>query len=66
MSNQTKKGAITMDTARLLIQNNKTAFDNTFSAIIVLQDQLEKMLNYFMEQNKLLPDEVKKLAIFRI
>jgi len=55
-----------MDTARLLIQNNKTAFDNTFSAIIVLQDQLEKMLNYFMEQNKLLPDEVKKLAIFRI
>lgn len=46
-----------------VIEFNKTAFDNTFNAMVILQDQMEKVMNFYLEQNKLLPDEGKKAII---
>lgn len=46
--------------AKQMIQFNKTAFDNTFDAMTVLQEQTEKMMSTWMEQNPLLPAEGKK------
>ncbi|MCK9230389.1 MAG: hypothetical protein M0Q23_07835 [Syntrophales bacterium] len=46
--------------ARQMIQFNKTAFDNTFDAMTVLQDQTEKMMGSWMDQNPMLPAEGKK------
>ncbi len=36
-----------------MIQFNKAAFDNTFSAMTVLQEQMEKMVNNYLEQEPL-------------
>jgi len=49
--------------AKQVIEFNKTAFDNTFNAMVILQDQMEKVMNFYMEQNKILPDEGKKAII---
>jgi hypothetical protein len=46
--------------ARQMIQFNKTAFDNTFDAITVLQEQTEKLIGMYLEQAPLLPEEGKK------
>ena len=47
--------------AKQMIQFNKTAFDNTFSAMTVLQEQTEKMVNMFLEQQSpWMPAEGKK------
>lgn len=46
--------------AKQIIDFNKTAFDNTFSAISVMQDQAEKMVNTFIEQSPMFPEEGKK------
>lgn len=46
--------------AKQVIDFNKTAFDNSFEAMIVLQDQTEKMVSTMLEQNSLLPAEGKK------
>jgi polyhydroxyalkanoate synthesis regulator phasin len=46
--------------AKQVIDFNKTAFDNSFEAMAVLQDQTEKMVNAFIEQNALIPEEGKK------
>lgn len=46
--------------AKQIIDFNKTAFDNTFSAISVMQDQAEKMVNSFIEQSPVFPAEGKK------
>ncbi len=46
--------------AKQMIQFNKTAFDNTFAAMIVLQEQTEKMITMYMDQAPLLPAEGKK------
>jgi hypothetical protein len=46
--------------AKQVIDFNKTAFDNSFEALIVVQDQTEKMVNSIIEQNTLLPAEGKK------
>ncbi len=46
--------------AKQMIQFNKTAFDNTFNAMTVLQEQTEKMVNGFMEQGTWMPAEGKK------
>lgn len=43
-----------------VIDFNKTAFDNTYEAMIVMQEQTEKMLNAIIEQNTLFPAEGKK------
>mgnify|MGYP001765735383 CR=1 FL=1 len=46
--------------AKQMIQFNKAAFDNTFNAMTVLQEQTEKMVNRFIEQNPWMPAEGKK------
>lgn len=43
-----------------MIQFNKTAFDNTFDAMIVLQEQTEKMMATYLDQAPLIPAEGKK------
>ena len=46
--------------AKQMIEFNKTAFDNTFSAMIMMQDQTEKMVSGFVEKATWLPAEGKK------
>ncbi len=43
-----------------MIDFNKASFDNTFTAMVLLQEQTEKMVNTFMEQATWLPGEGKK------
>jgi len=45
-----------------MIQFNKSAFDNSFAAMVTLQDQTEKMVNTFLEQATWLPEEGKKVV----
>jgi hypothetical protein len=49
-----------MDNKQMLkqmVQFNKTAFDNGFSAMKIAQEQGEKMLTAFLEQASWLPEE---------
>ncbi len=46
--------------AKQMIEFNKTAFDNTFSAMIAMQDQTEKLVSGFLEKASWLPAEGKK------
>ena len=46
--------------AKQMIQFNKTAFDNTFNAMIVMQEQTEKMIGTYLEQAPMIPAEGKK------
>jgi polyhydroxyalkanoate synthesis regulator phasin len=53
-----------MDQNQLLkqmIDFNKATFDNSFSAMVMLQEQTEKMVNSFLEQATWLPEEGKKV-----
>ncbi|MBU1583358.1 MAG: hypothetical protein KKE44_11550 [Proteobacteria bacterium] len=43
-----------------MIDFNKTAFDNTLSAMMIVQGQTEKMFTTMIEQNPWLPEEGKK------
>jgi len=43
-----------------MIQFNKTAFDNSFSAMRIAQEQNEKMVKSFLDQAAWLPAEGKK------
>ena len=52
-----------MDNKQMLkqmVQFNKTAFDNGFSAMKIAQEQGEKMLTAFLEQASWLPEEGRK------
>ena len=52
-----------MDQSQMLkqmIDFNKATFDNSFSAMVMLQEQTEKMVNTFLEQATWLPEEGKK------
>jgi hypothetical protein len=44
-----------------MLDFNKSAFDNSFNAMLTIQEQNEKMFNTFMEQATWIPDEGKKL-----
>ena len=44
-----------------MIEFNKATFDNTFNAMVMLQEQTEKMVNTFLEQATWLPEEGKKV-----
>jgi hypothetical protein len=44
-----------------MLDFNKNAFDNTFSAMLTIGEQNEKMLNTFLEQATWIPQEGKKL-----
>ena len=46
-----------------MIDFNKTAFDNTFNALVTLQEQTEKMVSSFLEQATWLPEEGKKVTL---
>lgn len=46
--------------AKQIIQFNKTAFDNTFETLNVLQEQREKMMSMYLEQVPMIPAEGKK------
>ena len=47
--------------AKQMIDFNKTAFDNSFSAMIMLQEQTEKMVNMSLEQATWLPGNGKEV-----
>jgi polyhydroxyalkanoate synthesis regulator phasin len=46
--------------AKQMIDFNKAAFDNSFNAMAILQDQIEKMASTALEQNNMIPAEGKK------
>ena len=46
--------------ARRMIQFNKTTFDNTFDAMILLEKQLEELFAAYLEQTPIIPVEGKK------
>ncbi|MCX7635277.1 MAG: hypothetical protein N2Z74_05980 [Syntrophales bacterium] len=43
-----------------MLDMNKTAFEKTFGAIVIMQDQMEKMFNMWLDQNKFFPEEGRK------
>lgn len=43
-----------------MMEFNKTAFDNAFNAIVMIQDQAEKMVSDTMEKTTWFPEEGKK------
>ena len=47
--------------AKQMIDFHKTTFNNTFNAMVMLQEQTEKMVNTFLEQATWLPEEGKKV-----
>ena len=46
--------------AKQMLDFNRTAFENTFGAMCMLQEQSEKMVNTFVEQADWIPGEGKK------
>lgn len=48
--------------AKQMVDFNKTAFDNSYEAMSVIQDQTEKMVTAMMEQTAFFPEEGKKLV----
>lgn len=49
------------DMAKQLITFHKTTFDNSFNAMVMLQEQTEKMVNMALEQATWLPEEGRKV-----
>ena len=47
--------------AKQMINFNKTAFDNSFMAMLTIQEQNAKMVNTFLEQATWMPEEGKKV-----
>ena len=45
-----------------MLEFNKTAFDNSFNAMLTIQEQNAKMVNTFMEQATWMPEEGKKVV----
>ena len=43
-----------------ILDFNKTTFDNTYNAMVLMQEQTEKMVNSLMEQATWIPAEGKK------
>jgi hypothetical protein len=62
-----RKGGIAMEEYsqmfKQMITFNKTAFDNSFNALVTLQEQTEKMVNTFLDQATWLPEEGKKVTL---
>jgi hypothetical protein len=47
--------------AKQMIKFNKTAFDNSFSAMTMVYEQNEKMVETFLNQATWMPEEGKKV-----
>lgn len=45
--------------AKQMIEFNKSSFDNTFTAMVLLQEQAEKMADSFLAQADWLPAEAR-------
>jgi hypothetical protein len=45
-----------------MIDFNKASFENAFTAVTMMQDQLERMMGVLLEQATWLPQEAKKAA----
>ncbi len=43
-----------------MIEFNKTSFDNSFSAMVMIQDQTENMVNTLLDQATWMPAEGRK------
>ncbi len=43
-----------------MVDFNKATFDNTFNALIMLQEQAERMANTMLEQANWMPEEGRK------
>lgn len=43
-----------------IIEFNKTTFDNSYNALVMLQEQMERMTGIFLEQATWLPKEGKQ------
>ena len=44
-----------------MLEFNKTAFDNSFNAMLTIQEQNAKMVNTFLEQAAWMPEDGKKV-----
>ena len=53
---------VTENFAKQIIDFQKTTFDNTFDAVVMLQDHAERMTQTVMEQANWLPEEGKKVV----
>jgi gas vesicle protein len=61
--NYNPQGGEPMDAAKItkqMIDFQKTTFDNTFNAMVMLQDQAERMSKTLLEQATWLPEEGRK------
>lgn len=47
--------------AKQMIDFQKSTFDNTFTAVTMLQDQVERMVNTMLEQTTWLPEENRRV-----
>ena len=49
------------DMLKQMLQFNKSTFDNSFTAMLTVQEQNEKMINTFLDQAAWIPEEGKNL-----
>ncbi|MCW7755196.1 hypothetical protein OOT00_14505 [Desulfobotulus sp. H1] len=47
--------------AQQILDFQKTAFDNTFNAMLMVQGQTEKMTETFLTKNNMIPEEGQKM-----
>ena len=47
--------------AKQMIDFQKATFDNSFNAMVMLQEQTEKMVNTFLDQATWLPEEGRRV-----
>lgn len=47
---------------KLMMSLNKTAFDNTFNTLTLMQDQTERIVNTFIDQATWFPKEGKRVV----
>jgi hypothetical protein len=63
---QYKKGGIRMiqpkNMIKQMIDFNKAAYENAFKNMNVLQEQMEKMINLYIDQAVIMPEQSKKAA----
>lgn len=47
--------------AKQMIEFQKTAFENSFSAMVMIQGQTEKIADQFLTKNSIIPEEGQKM-----
>jgi hypothetical protein len=50
------------DMFKTMIELNRTAFNNGYNAVVTVQEQSEKMMNTFLENNGFMPKEGQKVV----